>query len=85
MKLKKTNEEIKKFCLAAVHCETTEQLTKLLEKNGLMDLKYWRYYDDNSANEGSINAQSPDAIKSLVEKIKTLSIFKSARKQNPKE
>ncbi len=68
MKLK-TNEEIKKFCLAAVHCETTEKLTKLLEKNGLMDLKYWRYYDDNSANEGSINAQSPDAIKSLVEKI----------------
>lgn len=65
----KNNDQVQKFALKLIHCESPEELEKILKDYNLWDVSNWRFYGDNSNNIGTIGNQSPDASKALVEKI----------------
>ena len=64
------NKEIKKFAIKIIKAETADELKKILKDYEFWDdKKSWRYYGDNPANIGTINNQSTNPIKAIVEKI----------------
>ena len=59
---------MKELCLQLVNAETETDVETILKKPGYWDNpEYWRYYDDNPGNWGTIGSQKASAVGALDE------------------